>query len=51
MVDQSTRGGKKAGAGKGEQKKHQGVKPGSTTQKKDQRQKRAEQLAEKGKNP
>lgn len=32
MVNQSQRGGQKQGSGKGEQKQHQGVRPGSTTQ-------------------
>lgn len=43
MADQSKRGGQKAGTAAGsESKKHQGVRPGSTTQNKNQRQKQAE---------
>ena len=34
MTNQSKRGGMKQGAGSGEQKKHQGVHPGSTVSKK-----------------
>lgn len=34
MTNQSKRGGMKRGAGSGEQKEHQGVRPGSTPSKK-----------------
>lgn len=43
MADQAKRGGQKQGQAAGaESKKHQGVRPGSTTQNKAQRQKQAE---------
>lgn len=43
MADQAKRGGQKQGQPAGaESKKHQGVRPGSTTQKKQQRQKEME---------
>lgn len=43
MADQAKRGGQKMSTGAGgETKKHQGVRPGSTTQNKAQRQKQAE---------
>ncbi len=43
MADQAKRGGQKQGQAAGaESKKHQGVRPGSTTQKKNQRQKQME---------
>ncbi len=43
MADQSKRGGQKQGTTAGaESQKHQGVRPGSTTQKKGQRQKQME---------
>lgn len=51
MVNQTNRGGLKSGAGQGEQKKHQGVKPTSTTQDKPQRQKQADRQVGKAKNP
>ena len=51
MVNQANRGGLKSGTGKGEQKKHQGVKPTSTTQNKTQRQKQADRRPGKAKNP
>ncbi len=50
MVDQSKRGGMKSGVGQGEQKKHQGVRPDSTTQDKAQRQKQMERRGGKSKN-
>ena len=49
MVNQSNRGGMKKGTGKGEQKQHQGVRPGSTTQNKSQRQKNADRTPGKDK--
>ena len=43
MTDQAKRGGQKTSQGAGGQsKQHQGVRPGSTTQNKAQRQKQAE---------
>ena len=43
MADEAKRGGQKQGQSAGaESKKHQGVRPGSTTQKKHQRQKQME---------
>lgn len=43
MADQSKRGGQKQGTTAGaESQKHRGVRPGSTTQKKGQRQKQME---------
>lgn len=43
MADQTKRGGQKTGQGAGDQsRQHQGVRPGSTTQNKAQRQKQAE---------
>lgn len=42
MADQTRRGGQKKGQGAGESRQHQGVHPGSTTQKKQQRQENAD---------
>ena len=46
MADQSKRGGQKKGTTAGaNSKQHQGVRPGSTTQDKDQRQKNKQKRA------
>jgi hypothetical protein len=47
MANQSQRGGQKKGAGTGEQKEHQGVRPDSTTQNKSERKENAERRAPK----
>ena len=48
MADQTKRGGQKKGHGAGDEtKQHQGVRPGSTTQNKAQRQKQAEKRVDK----
>ena len=48
MADQAKRGGQKKGTRtEGDSKEHQGVRPGSTTQDKNQRQRIAEHSADK----